>query len=108
DVQVPYGVVETDEHWIVSIKEKPVKRFFVNAGVYVLDNTTLQFIPRGQYFDMPDLFEVLGKEGHDTAVFPVREYWRDIGRRDDYDKALMEFGQLGTYGGVPHTVCDTQ
>ena len=36
DLQVPYGVVKAEGQYITSIVEKPVKKFFVNAGIYVL------------------------------------------------------------------------
>lgn len=95
DVQVPYGVVETEEQWIVSIKEKPVQRFFINAGVYVLAPETLQYVPEDRFFDMPDLFEQLIKQGYKTAVFPIREYWMDIGQMDDFKRARDEVAGQG-------------
>ena len=87
DFQVPYGVVKFDQHRISSIEEKPIQRFFVNAGIYVLEPSVLGEIPHDTYFDMPTLFERLVEARRETAVFPVREYWLDIGRIDDLEQA---------------------
>lgn len=46
DFQVPYGVIQLDDHQIQSIEEKPVQRFFVNAGIYVLNSHILDYIPK--------------------------------------------------------------
>lgn len=94
DFQVPYGVVKTDKHKLVSIEEKPLQRFFVNAGIYVLTPKALDFIPKNSFFDMPTLFESLVKQEMETAVFPIREYWLDIGRIDDYDRANGEYQEI--------------
>ena len=63
----------------------------VNAGIYVLEPDVLDFIPTEQPFDMPDLFTALIKAGHETTVFPIREYWLDIGQVDDFHKANDQF-----------------
>lgn len=94
DFQVPYGVVNIEDHRITSIVEKPVHTFFVNAGIYVLDPAALALIPPGKYFDMIDLFDSILKRGDETAVFPIREYWMDIGRIDDFERANGEFAQI--------------
>lgn len=91
DFQVPYGVVTLDNHRLLSIEEKPVKRFFVNAGIYALEPEVLDLIPRDTFFDMPQLFEQLIQKNHEIAVFPIREYWLDIGHLNDYERATNEF-----------------
>ncbi|WP_306534961.1 nucleotidyltransferase family protein [Geobacter sp.] len=94
DFQVPYGVVNIDRHRLTGIEEKPIQRFFVNAGLYVLNPECLELIPREEYFDMPTLFENLIAQNIETAAFPVREYWLDIGRVDDYERANGEFPEV--------------
>jgi dTDP-glucose pyrophosphorylase/predicted transcriptional regulator len=92
DFQVPFGVVHMQNERIVEVQEKPTHRFFVNAGVYVFDPSALDVVPREQRFDMPDLFNALVKQGRHTAVFPIREYWLDVGRHDDFARATDELG----------------
>lgn len=94
DFQVPYGVVEINKHRITGIKEKPVQRFFVNAGIYVLEPEALAHIPAGQFYDMPTLFEQLLAEGEEACVFPIREYWIDIGQKADLERANLEFQEV--------------
>jgi dTDP-glucose pyrophosphorylase len=96
DFQVPYGVVKLDGHRITGIDEKPIQRFFVNAGIYVLEPQALDLIPPNGFYDMPTLFEKMIERKQETAVFPVREYWLDIGQLADYDRANGEFMQVFT------------
>jgi dTDP-glucose pyrophosphorylase len=91
DFQVPYGVVKLEKHRLLQIEEKPVQRFFVNAGIYVLEPETMDHIPHDTYFDMTDLFAKIIAQGSETAAFPIREYWIDIGRLDDLEQAKGEY-----------------
>jgi dTDP-glucose pyrophosphorylase len=97
-LEVPYGVVEVDDHRLSEILEKPSHRFLVNAGVYVLERAGIELVPRGQAYDMPTLFEEIGRHKLAATVFPIREYWLDIGRIDDFNKAnddyIREFRDL--------------
>ena len=74
----------------MSIDEKPVQRFFVNAGIYVLSPESVDQSCRIRPFDMPMLFDRLRRVGS-TMAFPLREYWVDIGRRDELDRAHSEW-----------------
>ena len=95
DFQVPFGVVELENHHqIVNIDEKPVHRFFVNAGIYVLEPETLKLIPRETHYNMPDLFNQLTLNQHETTAFPIREYWMDIGHMKDFERANGEFQEV--------------
>lgn len=92
--QIPYGVVKMDKHRLTGIDEKPMQRFFVNAGIYVLEPRTLELIPPNQRFDMPSLFQRIIENGGDATSFPIREYWMDIGQMNDYERANGEFSEV--------------
>lgn len=94
DFQVPYGVVRLDEHKVLSIDEKPIHRFFVNAGIYVLEPKALDVVEAERSLDMTTLLETMMGNGEETSVFPIREYWRDIGRPDDFEQANGEFPRV--------------
>lgn len=94
DFQVPYGVVNVRDGRISSIEEKPTHKFFVSAGIYMLSPQTLGRIPSDEFFDMPTLFERLISNGHNAASFPIREYWLDIGRMSDYERANSEYSAV--------------
>ena len=93
DFQVPYGVVEIDNYNIKEIKEKPVHRFFVNAGIYVLNRSLINKVDGKSYLDMTDFLE---KELNNSGVkaFPIHEYWLDIGQVEEYEKANREFSTV--------------
>lgn len=91
DFQVPYGVVRVDETRIQEIEEKPVQRFFVNAGIYALSPEALDLLPEDTFFDMPTLFEELIAAGQCTTAYPLQEYWLDIGRLEEFERAQVEW-----------------
>ena len=91
DYQVPYGVVRSDGDLMREIVEKPVERYYVNAGIYALSPRALDAVQPGEPLDMPTLLTRLRGEGERIGVFPVSDYWRDIGRLDDLEAARSEF-----------------
>jgi dTDP-glucose pyrophosphorylase len=91
--QVPYGVVEVDGTQIVGVEEKPIQRHLVNAGIYVISQDGLNNIPGDTFYDMPTHFAKLAANGHRTAAFPLHEYWVDIGRLDELERAQREWPQ---------------
>lgn len=93
DYQIPYGVIETDGQQLVSIKEKPIQRNFVNAGIYVLSPEAFEYIPQNVFYDMPNLFERLMDKQRNVSAFPVREYWLDIGRIADFERANFDYSE---------------
>lgn len=94
EYQIPYGVIKTDGIQLTKIKEKPIQRSFVNAGIYVLNPNVLDYIPKAEFYDMPTLFEQLIAKNMNTAAFPIREYWLDIGQIDDFNRANNEFKEF--------------
>jgi dTDP-glucose pyrophosphorylase len=94
EIEVPYGVVNLNNAQIVSIEEKPIHRFFVNAGIYLLEPECIDLIPDNEFYDMPSLFEELIKNNQNTVSFPLNESWLDIGRIADYERANLEFREV--------------
>ncbi|MCI0730288.1 MAG: nucleotidyltransferase family protein [Chloroflexi bacterium] len=87
ELQVPYGVMESDGPYVRRVHEKPHLTFLVNAGIYLLEPAAHHYIPCGQRFDMTDLIERLLEENRPIANFPILEYWLDIGQYADYQQA---------------------
>lgn len=94
DFQVPYGVVNIDDHQITSIEEKPIHSFFVNGGMYILSTEALGYIPNNTFYDMPTLFEKLIANNQKAISFPIREYWLDIGQMIDFERANDEYHRV--------------
>ncbi|KAF0220677.1 MAG: nucleotidyl [Geobacteraceae bacterium] len=94
DFQVPYGVVKIDREKLIEIEEKPIHSFFVSAGIYVFTHDVLRLVPRNEYFDMPSLFEKMLEQKMEITVFPIHEYWLDIGKLDDFERANGDYEEV--------------
>jgi dTDP-glucose pyrophosphorylase len=94
DFQVPFGVLNLEGEKIKSIIEKPVQKFFVNAGIYILNPDCVNLIPKGEFHDMPAFFNKLIQMNENAISFPIREYWIDIGRMNEYEKANKEYHKV--------------
>ena len=94
DYEVPYGVVKMNDNKIIEIAEKPVQKFFVSAGIYMLSPEILDIIPQDEFYDMPTLFEKAIAQDKNVISFPIHEYWIDIGRLEEYQKANEEYAKI--------------
>jgi dTDP-glucose pyrophosphorylase len=92
--QIPYGVIEADRHRLTALVEKPLRTALVNAGIYALSPEAIDVIPAGRMYDMTDLFADLVAAGRNTVVFPVHEYWLDIGRIEDLERASSDYSKV--------------
>ncbi|MBE0494059.1 MAG: nucleotidyltransferase family protein [Thiomicrospira sp.] len=89
--QVPYGVIEMDGHQINQLVEKPIYRYFVNAGIYAISPKALDLMPSNEFFDMTSLIEKAMAENNKVGGFPLTEYWMDIGQMPDYYQAQADY-----------------
>ncbi|MEJ7694373.1 nucleotidyltransferase family protein [Daejeonella sp.] len=87
NVNVPYAVLETNENLIASFKEKPTYTYYANAGIYLMKKEICQKIPKNEFYNATDLLENLILDGYKVTSYPLRGYWLDIGKHDDYKKA---------------------
>jgi dTDP-glucose pyrophosphorylase len=94
ETQVPYGVVETNDQYMTGLEEKPTERYFVNAGIYALEPEALDLIPESEFYDMTELFEQLVDRERHVTVFPVREYWQDVGQKEDFRRVNGEYEEV--------------
>ncbi|WMN59384.1 nucleotidyltransferase family protein [Pseudoalteromonas xiamenensis] len=93
EFQVPYGVINSVENKVTSIVEKPIEKYFVNAGIYVISPDVINRLIQGQPIDMPDLINNCLKKDEKVTLFPIHEYWLDIGRMADFERAQLDFIQ---------------
>ena len=90
DIKVPYGVVESKGGRVQSLTEKPQLNFQVNAGIYLLEPSVRRHIPFGKRYDMTELIDTLLENKETVVGFPIMEYWLDIGKQDDFEKAQQD------------------
>ena len=77
--KISFGVVNLDNHFkFKSLKEKPIKKYFVLSGIYCLSKNICDLVTEA-YIDMPELIDHAKKLGFRIGVFPIYEYWNDIG-----------------------------
>lgn len=94
DVSIPYAVLHCSEHKIENIKEKPVYTYFSNAGIYIVKREMLRYVPVNKKFDATDFIELLIDKNYKVVHFPIREYWLDIGKPEDFIKAQSDIKHL--------------
>ena len=90
EYKVPYGVITSEGVQIKSMVEKPVQKFFVNAGIYLLNPELVKSVGPDTRIDMPTLLEQQIHAEKPVNMFPIHEYWMDIGRLDDFHKAQFD------------------
>lgn len=87
-----YGVLHTDDGMTLThFEEKPTSRYLVSMGVYIVSRSVLEDVPADQKFGFDDLMLSLLAAGKKVHVHPHEGYWLDIGRPDDYMKAIDDF-----------------
>jgi dTDP-glucose pyrophosphorylase len=87
DVSIPYAVMETNNGHVVSLKEKPTYTYYSNGGIYLVKKKLLNLIPKGEHFNATDFMEKLICLNYKVNSYPLRGYWLDIGKHDDFIKA---------------------
>jgi len=91
-VKIDFGVLETNAADLVrEYTEKPVLDYRVSMGIYVFEPGILKYLTQGQYRDFPDLVKTLIADNKPVRSYPFTGYWLDMGRPDDYAKAVEEF-----------------
>jgi len=94
NVNVPYAILETTNKSIISFKEKPTYTYFANAGIYLMKKKVIKEIPSNQQYNATDLLDYLIKNNFNVRSFPLRGYWLDIGKHDDYNKAQEDINYI--------------
>lgn len=94
-VKIDYGVMQWDnDHRISGYSEKPSIDYWVSMGIYLFEPKVLDFIPRGQYLDFPDLVKSMLAAGETVSGYQFDGYWQDLGRPDDYESATKDFDSM--------------
>jgi NDP-sugar pyrophosphorylase family protein len=98
-VRTDYGVLHLDgqaghTRLVTGFEEKPEIPYVVSMGVYVMEPEAVRYIDHDEYLDLPDLVLRLLDAGEPVGSYLYEGYWLDIGRHDDYEKAIIEYEQL--------------
>jgi NDP-sugar pyrophosphorylase family protein len=103
--RIDYGVLEVDHTGpsarIEGFREKPEIESVISMGVYAFEPSVLEHIPRGRPFDVPQLVMALLEAGEPIGAHMFDGFWLDVGKPDDYARAVEAFGGQAAANGVP-------
>jgi NDP-mannose synthase len=99
-IKIDYGILHVDlMHRVRAFEEKPEIVSSVSMGIYVMEPEVLEHIPEGTYFDFPDLVGALLEADLQVGAYRSKDLWFDIGRHEDYERAVDAWGQDGLANG---------
>ena len=88
-IKIDYGMMHLDvTSRVRGFEEKPEIVSPVSMGIYVMEPEVLEYVPEGRYFDFPDLVQALLGDGRRVGAYLYGGLWFDIGRQEDYEKAI--------------------
>lgn len=92
EVKSEFGVLElNNENTLVGFKEKPIQKYDVSMGIYMVSKKAVDFIPEDTFYGFDHLMLDLMKNNQEPKVKSFDKYWLDIGRPDDYEIAINVF-----------------
>jgi dTDP-glucose pyrophosphorylase len=92
---IPYGVLEVDsESYVTKIIEKPHLHNIIVSGIYVVNSSVLDEIPKDRSFGMDELITKLTSQGKKVTCYPIDDGWHDIGQFSEYREFLKSFKDL--------------
>jgi len=86
-----FGNIFFEGDYVTGIQEKPNFELYILAGIYIMTPEIFKYIPKDQHYDMDKLIKRLIAEKIPIPKYEIKEYWLDIGRINDYEKAQNEF-----------------
>ena len=87
-VDIPYAIMELNENFIVNFEEKPKNTYYANAGIYLIKKEYIRQIPKDAFYNATDLMKQIISIKGKLVHSPITGYWIDIGKHDDYLKAM--------------------
>lgn len=93
--RIDYGVLEANSAGkLTAFREKPHTSYQVSMGIYMVSSRVLEHILIGRAYGFDNLMLDLLDAGQSARVRPFAGYWLDIGRPDDYERAIDEFESM--------------
>ena len=87
-VDIPYAIMELNDDSIVNFVEKPKNTYYANAGIYLIKKECINQIPKCAFYNATDLMKQIISSNGKLVHSPIAGYWIDIGKHDDYNKAI--------------------
>jgi len=91
-VNIDLGVIHLNGgKQVIGYDEKPTFTYPVSMGLYIFEPKVLNYIPKNQHLDFPDLVHRLIDDDEPVFAYEFNGYWRDLGNKDDYELAIKDF-----------------
>lgn len=94
EVNLPYAILNTEDREVKSFQEKPKYTYYANAGIYLIKKKFTELIPEGKIYNATDLMEDVIRQGYRLVHYPLRNYWLDIGKHEDFEKAQKDVAHI--------------
>ena len=94
EVGIDYGVIKSENDELSDYIEKPILEYMVSMGIYVFEPEVLKYIPQNSKLDFPELMKLLLKGKKKVALYRSKDFWLDIGRHEDYQKAIEVYDKI--------------
>jgi len=88
-----FGNILFKGDFVTKIEEKPDFVNYIIAGIYVFTPEVFKDIPEDTYYGIDKLIQKYIDINEKVAKYEMDEYWIDIGRIDDYQKAQEVYGE---------------
>lgn len=96
EIVMPYdfGNITFDGEFVTKIEEKPNIITYALAGVYIMKPDIFRYIPENEYYGIDALLQDMLEQKMPIVKYDIEEYWLDIGRMDDYEKAQEDYKRM--------------
>lgn len=81
-----YGVIKTNGKIFKKFEEKLTYYDLINSGIYIINSDCIKYIKKNIKTDIPDFFEECKKNKKKILVYPIYDYWYDIGKISNFKK----------------------
>lgn len=100
-VMIDFGVLKYDDQGrLTEFQEKPTYDFDVSMGVYCLNRSVIEALPKGKPYGFDNLMVDGLAHNHAINIRPFNGYWLDIGRPDDYENANENYEEIALKLGI--------
>lgn len=93
-VEIPFGVIDADDNRVLGIREKPSQRLLCNAGIYAVAEKALAYVKPDGYLNMTELVDIVIRDHGKVCVFPIYEFWSDVGTPQDLETARRHVASM--------------
>ena len=91
EITIPFGVLKINNKRIKNITEKPIFNFWINSGIYFLNQSIINLIKKNEKISAVELMKRSIKKKKRIMYYPIYENWIDIGSHSDLVKAKNSY-----------------